>query len=85
MKPYLLADIGEGEQSHNVLLAFRCIAKETKGITECQIIQWFVKPGDKVEQFEAICEVQSDKATVEVVGATNLVHTLTKLADTDHL
>ena len=47
MKPYLLADIGEG-------------------ITECQIIQWFVRPGARVEQFDKICEVQSDKASVEV-------------------
>jgi hypothetical protein len=37
-----------------------------EGITECQIISWFVKPGDRVEQFDRICEVQSDKAAVEV-------------------
>jgi 2-oxoisovalerate dehydrogenase E2 component (dihydrolipoyl transacylase) len=36
------------------------------GITECQVIQWFVKPGARVEQFDPICEVQSDKASVEV-------------------
>jgi hypothetical protein len=47
IKPYLLADIGEG-------------------ITECRIVSWSVKPGDTVSQFDAICEVQSDKATVEV-------------------
>lgn len=38
------------------------------GITECQVIQWFVKPGARVEQFDPICEVQSDKASVEVCG-----------------
>lgn len=38
----------------------------TTGITECQVIQWFVKPGARVEQFDPICEVQSDKASVEV-------------------
>jgi hypothetical protein len=37
------------------------------GITECQVIQWFVKPGARVEQFDPICEVQSDKASVEVL------------------
>ncbi|KAK8193051.1 2-oxoacid dehydrogenases acyltransferase-domain-containing protein [Phyllosticta capitalensis] len=49
VKPYLLADIGEG-------------------ITECQVIQWFVRPGARVEQFDKICEVQSDKATVEITS-----------------
>ena len=36
------------------------------GITECQILSWSVKPGDRVRQFDKICEVQSDKASVEV-------------------
>lgn len=49
VKPYILADIGEG-------------------ITECQVIQWFVKPGARVEQFDPICEVQSDKASVEITS-----------------
>ncbi|KIV98917.1 uncharacterized protein PV09_09360 [Verruconis gallopava] len=49
VKPYYLADIGEG-------------------ITECQIIQWFVQPGAKVAQFDKICEVQSDKAAVEITS-----------------
>lgn len=40
-----------------------------EGITEVQIIQWFVKPGARVEQFDKLCEVQSDKASVEVSGA----------------
>ncbi|KAI8975361.1 2-oxoacid dehydrogenases acyltransferase-domain-containing protein [Mycotypha africana] len=47
IKPFLLADIGEG-------------------ITECEIIQWFVKPGSTVAEFDKICEVQSDKASVEI-------------------
>jgi hypothetical protein len=42
------------------------------GITECQVIQWFVKPGARVEQFDPICEVQSDKASVEVCGSSSL-------------
>ncbi|KAF1989274.1 hypothetical protein K402DRAFT_350067 [Aulographum hederae CBS 113979] len=49
VKPYLLADIGEG-------------------ITEVQVIQWFVEPGARVEQFDKICEVQSDKAAVEITS-----------------
>ncbi|ELR09361.1 hypothetical protein GMDG_03927 [Pseudogymnoascus destructans 20631-21] len=47
VKPFLLADIGEG-------------------IRECEIIQWFVEPGARVEEFDKICEVQSDKASVEI-------------------
>lgn len=64
VKPYLLADIGEGmylwywSVLHKLMFA--------PGITECQVIQWFVKPGARVEQFDPICEVQSDKASVEV-------------------
>lgn len=49
IKPFLLADIGEG-------------------ITECQLIQWFVQPGARVQQFDKLCEVQSDKASVEITS-----------------
>lgn len=49
VKPFLLADIGEG-------------------ITECQLTQWFVRPGARVEQFDKLCEVQSDKASVEITS-----------------
>lgn len=41
------------------------------GITECEIVRWIVKPGDAVEQFEPICEIASDKATVEVNTAAS--------------
>lgn len=30
------------------------------------MIQWFVEPEARVEQFDKLCEVQSDKASVEV-------------------
>lgn len=49
MKPFLLADIGEG-------------------IRECEIIQWFVEPEASVEEWDKLCEVQSDKASVEITS-----------------
>ncbi|KAF8421155.1 hypothetical protein BGX38DRAFT_1251995 [Terfezia claveryi] len=49
VKPFFLADIGEG-------------------IRECEVIQWFVQPGARVEQFDKLCEVQSDKASVEITS-----------------
>ncbi|MDI1490720.1 MAG: hypothetical protein OHK93_001924 [Ramalina farinacea] len=39
-----------------------------EGIKEVQIIQWFVEPGARVEQFDKICEVASDKANVEITS-----------------
>lgn len=39
-----------------------------EGISEVQIIQWHVKEGAKIKQFEKIAEVQSDKATVEITS-----------------
>lgn len=58
VKPFLLADIGEG-------------------ITECEVIQWFVEPGQTVAEFDKICEVQSDKASVEITSRFS--GTVTKL------
>lgn len=39
-----------------------------EGITECEVIQWFINDGDRVSQFQKICEVQSDKAAVEITS-----------------
>jgi 2-oxoisovalerate dehydrogenase E2 component (dihydrolipoyl transacylase) len=39
-----------------------------EGISEVQIIQWHVKEGAPVKQFEKIADVQSDKATVEITS-----------------
>ncbi|KAI9903083.1 hypothetical protein N3K66_002435 [Trichothecium roseum] len=39
-----------------------------EGIVECEVIQWFVEPGATVEEFSPLCEVQSDKASVEITS-----------------
>lgn len=39
-----------------------------QGIRECEVIQWFVEPEARVEQFDKLCEVQSDKASVEITS-----------------
>ena len=67
IKPFLLADIGEGRLQYftglrNAFLTFK------SGIRECEIIQWFVEPEARVEEWDKLCEVQSDKASVEITS-----------------
>ncbi|EJD04583.1 CoA-dependent acyltransferase [Fomitiporia mediterranea MF3/22] len=39
-----------------------------EGITECEVIKWNVKPSSNVQLFDPLCEVQSDKASVEITS-----------------
>ncbi|KAH9836677.1 2-oxoacid dehydrogenases acyltransferase-domain-containing protein [Rhodofomes roseus] len=39
-----------------------------EGITECEVIRWSVKPASPIQAFDPLCEVQSDKATVEITS-----------------
>ncbi|KAF9257759.1 CoA-dependent acyltransferase [Marasmius fiardii PR-910] len=39
-----------------------------EGITECEVIKWSVKPNSTVQAFDPLCEVQSDKASVEITS-----------------
>lgn len=71
VKPVLLADIGEGRiiKRLNYTQCFNpYILTEHLGIVECEIIQWFVEPEARVEEFSPLCEVQSDKASVEITS-----------------
>ena len=49
-----------------------------EGIAEVELLKWFVKKGDLIKSFDRICEVQSDKATVEITsrydGIISTVH-----------
>ncbi|ALC49758.1 CG5599 [Drosophila busckii] len=56
-----------------------------EGIREVTVKEWFVKVGDKVEQFDNLCEVQSDKASVTITSRydgkiTKIFHTIDELA-----
>ena len=37
-----------------------------EGIHEGEIVKWFVKAGDEVKEDDVLCEVQNDKAVVEI-------------------
>ncbi|KAJ2928585.1 hypothetical protein H1R20_g8522, partial [Candolleomyces eurysporus] len=39
-----------------------------EGITECEVIKWSIKPGSPIQAFDPLCEVQSDKASVEITS-----------------
>ncbi|KAJ4783373.1 Dihydrolipoamide acetyltransferase component of pyruvate dehydrogenase complex [Rhynchospora pubera] len=44
------------------------LAQTGEGIAECELLKWFVQEGDHVEEFQRLCEVQSDKATIEITS-----------------
>lgn len=71
----------------------RCLKKEIafrladigEGIAEVEVMQWFVKEGDSIQQFQNVCEVQSDKATVEITSrydgkVTKIHHSIGEMA-----
>ncbi|KRX55751.1 Lipoamide acyltransferase component of branched-chain alpha-keto acid dehydrogenase complex, mitochondrial, partial [Trichinella sp. T9] len=39
-----------------------------EGIAEVQMKQWYVKIGDQIQEFENLCDVQSDKASVTITS-----------------
>ena len=39
-----------------------------EGIAEVQVMEWFVKEGDRVNEMDKLCLVESDKASVEITS-----------------
>ena len=37
-----------------------------EGIHEGEIVKWFIKEGDDIKEDDTLCEVQNDKAVVEI-------------------
>lgn len=56
-----------GRRCYSSLLT-QNLAQTGEGIKECEVVQWFVKPGDTVKEYDMLCRVQSDKATVDVTS-----------------
>lgn len=44
-----------------------------EGIAEVEVLQWFVKDGDTIKQFQNVCEVQSDKVSIALSGRFTLL------------
>lgn len=44
------------------------LAQTGEGIADCELLTWFVKEGDEVDEFQPLCSVQSDKATIQITS-----------------
>lgn len=53
--------------SKKILQQFK-LADIGEGITECEVIKWNVKELGTIQSFDPLCEVQSDKASVEITS-----------------
>eukprot|EP01112_Ceratiomyxa_fruticulosa_P005131 TRINITY_DN1570_c0_g1_i2.p1 TRINITY_DN1570_c0_g1~~TRINITY_DN1570_c0_g1_i2.p1 ORF type:complete len:233 (+),score=48.02 TRINITY_DN1570_c0_g1_i2:336-1034(+) len=42
------------------------LADVGEGISECEILKWYIKEGDSIKEFDRLCDVQSDKSTAEI-------------------
>jgi len=37
-----------------------------EGIVECEIVEWLVSEGDEIVEDQAVCDVMTDKALVQI-------------------
>ncbi|KAJ7652166.1 2-oxoacid dehydrogenases acyltransferase-domain-containing protein [Mycena polygramma] len=67
--PRLLGRLHAHERwaSRTVVHTFK-LADIGEGITECEVISWSVAPRATIAAFDPLCEVQSDKASVEITS-----------------
>eukprot|EP00210_Caulerpa_lentillifera_P002124 g2038.t1 len=56
--------------AHGEVISFP-LAQTGEGIAECELVKWLIKEGDEIKQFDKICEVQSDKASIEISSPYN--------------
>ncbi|XP_063687497.1 lipoamide acyltransferase component of branched-chain alpha-keto acid dehydrogenase complex, mitochondrial-like isoform X2 [Bolinopsis microptera] len=71
-------DLHTSVPQHNATVVPFKLSDIGEGIAEVTIKEWYVNVGDEVAQFDNICEVQSDKATVTITcrydGIVRAVH-----------
>jgi 2-oxoisovalerate dehydrogenase E2 component (dihydrolipoyl transacylase) len=65
--PRLIARFQTRWASNKVVHTFK-LADIGEGITECEVIRWSVSPRATITAFDPLCEVQSDKASVEITS-----------------
>ena len=55
-----------------------CLPDVGEGVVEAEIVEWYVKPGDVVEEDDNLVDVMTDKATVEMTavhpGTVTAIH-----------